>query len=239
MVILPAIDLYDKKAVRLYKGDYSNMKIYSNNPFNVALDFEGHGAKFAHIVDLEGAKDGTTPNYDIIRNIVKKTSLRVEVGGGIRNEEAIKKYLDAGVKRVIIGTKAVEDESFLLSMIDKYGDKISVGADIKDGYVATHGWIKTSEYDIDTFFCNMEKAGVSNIICTDISKDGAMSGTNIEMYSELVKKYRINITASGGISSLDDIAELKKMNIYGAIIGKAYYEKTIELKDAIGVADDN
>ena len=236
MNIFPAIDLYDKKAVRLFKGDYNQMTVYSENPIDVARDFEAKGAKFIHMVDLEGAKDGTTPNLSIVADIANKTSLFVEIGGGIRSMETVDKYLSAGVSRVILGTSAVTDEEFLKSAIEKYGEKIAVGADVKDGYIAIKGWLEKSAYTLDAFFEKMQNMGVKTIICTDISKDGAMKGTNLQMYSELSKKYSLDIVASGGVSAIDDVKALRKMELYGAIIGKAYYTGAIDLTEAIEVA---
>ena len=236
MNIFPAIDLYDKKAVRLYKGNYDEMTVYSDNPIEIAYDFEKNGAKFIHMVDLEGAKNGTTPNIEIVKEVATKTSLFVEIGGGIRNLETVEKYLNAGVSRVILGTSAVTDEDFLKEAISKYGDKIAVGADVKDGYIAIKGWIEKSEYSLDEFLSKMQKLGVKTIICTDISKDGAMRGTNLELYKELSEKYSLDIVASGGVSTIDDIKALRKMNLYGAIIGKAYYTGAIDLTEALRVA---
>ena len=236
MIIFPAIDLYDKKAVRLYRGDYSQMTVYSEDPLSVAKDFEKSGATHIHLVDLEGAKDGTTPNLDVVSEIVNKTSLFAEIGGGIRSLETIEKYLSVGVGRVILGTAAVSDESFLCRAVEKYGDRIAVGIDIKDGYVAIKGWTEKSAYTLHEFCEKSEKIGVKTIICTDISKDGAMQGTNRELYSELSERYGIDIVASGGVSSLDDIKALRKMNLYGAIIGKAYYIGAIDISSAIEVA---
>ncbi len=236
MIIFPAIDLYDKKAVRLYRGDYSQMTVYSEDPVSVAKDFEKSGATHIHLVDLEGAKDGTTPNLDVVSEIVNKTSLFAEIGGGIRNLETIEKYLSVGVGRVILGTAAVTDEGFLCRAVEKYGDRIAVGIDIKDGYVAIKGWTEKSAYTLHEFCEKSEKIGVKTIICTDISKDGAMQGTNRELYSELSERYGIDIVASGGVSSLDDIKALRRMNLYGAIIGKAYYIGAIDISSAIEVA---
>ena len=236
MKIFPAIDLYDKKAVRLFKGDYAQMTVYSENPLEVALDFEKKGAKYIHMVDLEGAKNGTTPNLEIVKSIAENTGLFVEIGGGIRSMETVKKYLDNGVSRVILGTSAVTDESFLREAVSAYGEKIAVGADVKDGYIAIKGWIEKSQYSLEEFLSKMEQIGVKTIICTDISKDGAMKGTNLELYKELNNRYSLDIIASGGVSSIDDIVALKEMNMYGAIIGKAYYTGAIDLQQAIEVA---
>ena len=236
MNIFPAIDLVDSKAVRLFKGDYDQMTVYSDNPLEVARDFESKGAKFIHLVDLEGAKDGTTPNIETVQKIAKNTNLFTEIGGGIRNIQTVEKYLNSGVDRVILGTAAVKDEAFLKETIMKFGDKIAVGIDIKDGFVAIKGWTESSGIDPYEFTEKMQNLGVKYIICTDVSKDGAMKGTNLELYRELSKKFSINITASGGVSSIKDVEELRKMDIYGAIIGKAYYVGAIDLKEAIEVA---
>lgn len=237
MIILPAIDLYDKKAVRLYKGDYTQMTVYSENPIEIARDFESKGAKYIHMVDLEGAKDGTTPNLSIVADVAQNTSLFVEIGGGIRSMETLEKYFTAGVSRAILGTSAVTDESFLRSAVEAYGERIAVGADIKDGYVAIKGWLEKSGFTTDEFFSKMCSLGVKTIICTDISKDGAMAGTNREMYRELSEKYSVNIVASGGVSSIEDVRSLSEMNLYGAIIGKAYYTGALDLKEAIELAE--
>ncbi len=236
MLILPAIDLYEKCAVRLYKGDYNEMTVYSRNPLEIAQKFEQCGATYIHMVDLEGAKNGTTPNIDVVRKIVDYTSLKVEIGGGIRNEETVKRYLDIGVDRVILGTAAVTDEEFLKSVVQKYKSSIAVGVDIKDGFVAIKGWTEKSAYSCDEFFKKLSELGVKTVICTDISKDGAMQGTNRELYKALSQKYSMDIVASGGVSSIDDIKALREMNLYGAILGKAYYIGAVDLKQAIEVA---
>lgn len=236
MNIFPAIDLYDKKAVRLYKGDYDQMTIYSERPWEIAIDFERQGAKFIHVVDLEGAKTGKTPNLEIIKKIASSTNLFLEIGGGIRDMEVVKTYLENGASRVILGTSAVNDESFLKEAILKYGEKIAVGADIKDGYIAIKGWTQKSQYSLEEFLNKMQALGVKTVICTDISKDGAMKGTNLELYSALSQKYSLDIIASGGVSSIEDVKALRKMELYGAIIGKAYYTGAIDLKEAIEVS---
>ncbi len=235
MKIFPAIDLYEGKAVRLLKGDYNALTVYSENPIEIAKDFESQGATELHTVDLEGARDGGTPNIDIIKSFVENTSLNVEVGGGIRSMDTVKAYLDAGVRRVILGTAAVTDEAFLKEAVETYGDKIAVGADIKDGVVAIKGWVEKSEYTTFDFFEKMQNIGVSTVICTDISKDGAMQGTNRGLYKELSEKFNVNIIASGGVSSLDDVKALNEMNLFGAIIGKAYYTGAIKISDALEV----
>lgn len=236
MILLPAIDLYDKKAVRLYKGDYEKMTVYSDDPVQVAREFEAAGATHIHMVDLEGAKNGDTPNIDVVAAVARETSLFVEIGGGIRSMETVEKYFGSGVRRVILGTAAVCDEAFLCKAVEKYKDGIAVGADIRDGYIAIKGWLEKSDVSADDFFEKMQKIGVDNVICTDISRDGAMKGTNLELYAELSRKYTVKITASGGVSGLDDVASLRKMELYGAIIGKAYYTGAIDLREALEVA---
>ena len=235
MYIYPAIDLYEGKAVRLYKGDYAQMTVYSENPAEVAKAFAAAGSKHIHLVDLEGAKKGVPANLDTIRSIMEAADLFVEVGGGIRNMDTIESYLSIGVNRVILGTAAVTDPAFLEAALAKYGDKIAVGVDLKDGYVAIKGWTEKSELTADAFFERMQALGVKTIICTDISRDGAMKGTNRELYKELSAKYSIDLIASGGVSTLEDVKALAAMNLHGAIIGKAYYIGAIDLKEAIEV----
>ena len=236
MILFPAIDLYEGKAVRLFKGDYAQMTVYSNNPIEIARDFEAKGAKAVHLVDLEGAKDGTTPNLNIVKQIAGETSLFTEIGGGIRNMETVRAYLENGVDRVILGTAAVNDEAFLKEAIAAYGNRIAVGVDVKDGFVAIKGWTENSAYSCFDFCQKMVDLGVEYLICTDISKDGAMQGTNRELYRELSEKFRVNITASGGVSTLDDISALRKLDLYGAIVGKAYYNGAIALEEALEAA---
>lgn len=236
MILFPAIDLFEKKAVRLYKGDYANMTVYSHNPIEIAKDFENQGCTHIHMVDLEGAKDGTTPNISIVEQVARETSLFVEIGGGIRNMETVERYLRAGVSRVILGTAAVNNEGFLRAAVAKYGDRIAVGADVKDGCIAIKGWLETSAVTLEDFLRNMEQIGVKYIICTDISRDGAMKGTNLPLYRQLSQKFQVNITASGGVSDLHDVRQLRQMDIYGAIIGKAYYTGAIDLAEALEAA---
>ena len=233
MILFPAIDLYEKKAVRLYKGDYANMTVYSESPIEIARDFEVKGCTHIHMVDLEGAKDGTTPNIAIVEQVAKETSLFVEIGGGIRSMQTVERYLEAGVSRVILGTAAVNDEAFLRAAVEKHGNRIAVGADVKDGFIAIKGWLETSAVTLEAFLEKMEAIGVENIICTDISKDGAMNGTNLELYRQLSQKFRLDITASGGVSTMEDLRQLRQMDIYGAIIGKAYYTGAIDLAEAL------
>jgi len=236
MYILPAIDLYEQKAVRLFKGDYAQMTVYSDDLPALAGDFRAQGAEWIHMVDLEGAKDGSTPNFDSVANIAKNSGLKVEIGGGIRSEETIKRYLDAGVTRVILGTAALTDWDFLTKMVQTYGEHIAVGVDCKDGLVAIKGWLEVSDVTYGDFLERLQNIGVATVICTDISKDGAMKGTNLALYEELQQRFSLNIVASGGVSSLADVEALRKLNVYGAIVGKAYYTGAIDLKKAIEVA---
>ncbi len=236
MIILPAIDLLGRKAVRLLKGDYNQVTVYSDSPLEVAEKFKSLGATHIHMVDLDGAKYGTAPNMDIVAEVAEKTGLFIEIGGGIRSMETVKKYIDAGISRVILGTAAICDEDFLKEAVKAYGEKIAVGADVKDGKIAVKGWLEQSDVTLDEFFLKMQDLGVKNIICTDISRDGAMRGTNLELYRELSAKYSLDITASGGVSSIEDVKRLREMNLYGAIIGKAYYTGTVDLEEAIEVA---
>lgn len=233
MKIFPAIDIFDGKAVRLLKGDYNQMTIYDNDPVNIVKKFQAAGAKNLHLVDLEGAKSGDTPNMDTIKRIIDNCHMFVELGGGIRSIETVEKYLAIGVNRVILGTAAVTDPDFLQTCIDRYGDKIAVGIDIKDGYVAIKGWTENSQYTAEEFFEKMKNMGVQYVICTDISKDGAMNGIDDNMYDELNRKYGINITASGGVTSIDDIRNLASHNLFAAIIGKAYYTGAIDIAEAV------
>ena len=237
MYIIPAIDLIDGKAVRLQKGDYNKVTVYSDTPAEVAESFERDGAKMLHVVDLDGAKDGTTANFDTVKEIIRRTRLSVEIGGGVRNIERVKKYIDIGVDRVIIGTAAITDPDFLKEAVKLYGEKIVVGVDVKDGYVAIKGWLEVSEVSCNDFCEHLCELGVKTVICTDISKDGMMSGTNLELYRDLSHRFGMNIIASGGVSSIDDIRALKQMNIYGAILGKALYTGAVKLTDAVSVAE--
>ena len=236
MILYPAIDLVGGKAVRLYKGDYAQMTVYSDSPLSVALDFQAAGARRMHLVDLEAAKSGVPENADTIRSIVEQPDLFVEVGGGIRTMETLDAYLQLGVDRAILGTAAVTDPAFLEAAVAKYGDKVAVGVDLKDGFVAIKGWTETSELTAEGFFAQMEAIGVKTVICTDISRDGAMGGTNRELYRQLSRKFSIDLIASGGVSSMEDITALKAMGLHGAIIGKAYYTGAIDLRAALEAA---
>ena len=236
MLIYPAIDLYEGEAVRLFKGDFAQKTVYSKDPASVALDFKKKGATHVHLVDLEGAKNGGTPNFETVCEIKKKSGLFCELGGGIRSFDVIEKYLSKGLDRVILGTAAVTEEGFVEAAVAEYGEKIAVGIDIKEGFVAVKGWMESSDVDAFDFAEKMQNIGVSTLICTDISKDGAMKGTNRELYREMSKRFSINITASGGVSSMDDVRALRTLDLYGVIIGKAYYTGDIDLEEAIEVA---
>ena len=236
MILYPAIDLVGGKAVRLFKGDYAQMTIYSDDPVSVAKDFQNAGAKRMHLVDLEAAKSGIPENAATIRAIAEQTDLFLEVGGGIRTMETLEKYLSLGVDRAILGTAAVTNPEFLEAAVKTYGEKVAVGVDLKDGYVAIKGWTETSDLTAENFLAKMEKLGVKTVICTDISRDGAMRGTNRELYKSLSEQFTIDLIASGGVSSIEDIAALKELGLHGAIIGKAYYTGAINLKEALEVA---
>ncbi len=233
MKIFPAIDIYGGKAVRLYKGDYNNMTVYSDHPEEIALKFKESGAEFLHLVDLEGARDGNTPNIETVKKIRSVTDAFIEIGGGIRSIETVNTYIGSGVNRVILGTSAVKDRDFLLTAVKEYGDKIAVGVDIKDGKAAIKGWTEKSEFDGIEFCKEMQSIGVKTIICTDISRDGAMKGTNLDLYRRLKDELSIDIIASGGVTDINDIIELSRIDVYGAIIGKAYYTGAIDIKEAV------
>ena len=233
MILLPAIDLYENKVVRLTRGDYAQLTVYNDDPVAQAGLFQEAGAQWLHTVDLEGAKDGSTPNYSVIEAICKDTSLKVEIGGGIRSLDTIQKYLDAGVERVILGTKAVTDPAFLEESLDKFGSHIAVGVDIKDGKIAIKGWLETAQDSVEDFFTKLCKLGVSTVICTDVSKDGMLAGTNVDLYRQLSQKFSLDLIASGGVSSQEDLTRLKELGLYGAILGKALYTGALDLKTAL------
>ena len=233
MLIFPAIDLVGGKAVRLYKGDYSQMTVYDDDPLNAARRFEAVGATHLHMVDLEGARDGGTPNFDTVRRVVENTDLFVEIGGGIRDMAVIERYLSAGVKRVILGTAAIADEAFTRSAIERFGAAIALGADVRDGEVAIRGWLELSGMTLDAFCDKYQRLGLKTLICTDISRDGAMQGANRALYADLQRRYHMDIVASGGVSTLEDVRALAALGLYGAIIGKACYTGDIDLKRAI------
>ena len=236
MIIFPAIDLYEGKTVRLLKGDYRQMTVYSEHPEEIGAEFAAAGATHVHLVDLEGARDGGTPNLSVVARIANETGLFTEVGGGVRDRETIERYLACGVDRVSLGTAAVQNETLLREALAAYGDKIAVGADVKDGRIAVKGWLEKTDWSLEAFARHMEALGVRTLICTDVSRDGALGGTNRELYRKLSQSCGVNITASGGVSSLEDIRALRSMGLYGAIVGKAYYTGDIRLKEAIEAA---
>ncbi|WP_194611221.1 1-(5-phosphoribosyl)-5-[(5-phosphoribosylamino)methylideneamino]imidazole-4-carboxamide isomerase [Clostridium vitabionis] len=238
MVIIPAIDLYDQKVVRLLQGDYRKMTVYSEDPAEEARKIAACGTTDLHVVDLEGARDGKTSNFDAVAAIVRASGMAVEIGGGIRDLETIRRYLDAGVARVILGTKAVTDEAFLREALAEFGSAVEVGVDAKDGKVAVSGWTKVLDVDMLDFVRHLGELGVKHVICTDISRDGAMKGTNLALYRELKALGGPEITASGGISTYENIRALKDMGIYGAIVGKAMYTGDIDLKKAIAITGE-
>lgn len=233
MQIFPAIDLRGGQVVRLYQGDYDRETVYAADPCAVARSFLAAGAKYLHVVDLDGAKDGTLANFDTIAAIVKQGGLYIEVGGGIRTEDRIRRYLDLGVGRCILGTIAVKDFAFTERMAQTYGDRIAVGVDARDGYVAVSGWKELSaERGVD--FCRrLWDAGVKTVIYTDISRDGAEAGTNLDLYRELSEIQGLDITASGGVSSIEELKELQRIGTRAAILGKALYTGRLDLKTVI------
>ena len=239
MIIIPAIDIIDGKPVRLYQGDYNKKEVVGQDVLKIAKNFEIAGAEYIHLVDLEGAKKGKLINNKIIIEVAKSVNLPIEVGGGIRTYENIKCLIDNGISRVILGTVAIENLDFVKRALDKFGDKISIGVDCKNGYLCGRGWLKESKFNYIDFSKEMEKMGVDNIILTDISRDGTLQGVNIGMLKKLNENICMNITSSGGIAKIDDIRELKNLNIYGVIIGKALYSKHINLKEAIDLCNEN
>lgn len=238
MKLFPAIDLYEGQAVRLYKGDYSQMTVYSKAPLSVARRFREAGAEFLHMVDLEGAKTGLTPNLELVRTVTAQSGLQVEIGGGIRSEAVIRQYLDAGVLRVILGTAAITQPGFVGEMVSKYGDRIAVGIDVRDGLVAIRGWTEVSDRRCFDFCRQMENLGVQTIICTDISRDGVLGGANLQLYKELSERLSLDIVASGGVSSLEDIRALRDMGLYGTILGKALYTGDLDLRRAVALVKE-
>ncbi|MBQ7192895.1 MAG: 1-(5-phosphoribosyl)-5-[Synergistaceae bacterium] len=236
MIILPAIDLFQGQAVRLLRGDYSKMTVYDTEPVNTAMKFKSEGAQWIHVVDLEGAKSGEAVNIDTIMRIREACGLRCEAGGGIRNIKTVERYVNSGIDRVILGTSAVNDEAFLLEAVKNFGERVAVGVDIKNGNVAVKGWLEDSGLDALTFCKKMQDIGVTTIISTDISRDGAMNGTNRELYAELSRTLSVNIIASGGVSSLEDVKALSSLGLYGAIVGKAYYTGAVKISEAIEAA---
>ena len=238
MILLPAIDLYEGRAVRLYQGDYRQMTVYAEHGADMAARFADAGARWVHMVDLEGAKTGETPNLPAVAEVVRRGDIHVEIGGGIRirNDDTVARYLDLGVRRVILGTAALRDRAFLERMVAKYGDAVAVGVDCRNGLVATHGWTETSETTGEEFCAVLDSLGVRTVIVTDISRDGAMRGANRALYENLNARFSMNVIASGGVSSLEDIQGLRDAGLYGAILGKAYYTGAVDLREALEAA---
>ena len=234
MQIFPAIDLRGGQVVRLCQGDYDRETVYGTDPCAQAREFISAGARYLHVVDLDGARDGTLANFDSIAAIAKQGGLTIEVGGGIRTEERVRRYLDLGVGRCILGTIAVKDFDFTARMAQTYGDQIAVGVDARDGYVAVNGWKELSREKGVDFCRRLRDAGVRTVIYTDISRDGAGRGTNLELYRELVQIEGLDITASGGVGSLEELRQLKAMNVRAAILGKALYDGRLDLRAVLG-----
>ncbi|WP_333861354.1 1-(5-phosphoribosyl)-5-[(5-phosphoribosylamino)methylideneamino]imidazole-4-carboxamide isomerase [Clostridium sp.] len=235
MIILPAIDLKGGKCVRLYKGDMNSQEVVAKDPLETALKFKSEGARYIHMVDLDGALRGNGENLDIISKVVKNVDVPIEVGGGIRNIETIDRFIKLGISRVILGTAALRDRNLVVEGVKNYGEKIAVGIDAKDGVPAADGWTTLSKTNYIDFGKEMEKIGVQTLIFTDISKDGTLEGTNVEQLLKLKNSVKCNVIASGGIKDIEDIKSLKKENVYGAIVGKAIYAKTLSLKEAIEI----
>lgn len=238
MILLPAIDLYKQQVVRLEKGDYEKMTVYSRDPLQTAKAMENMGARWLHVVDLEGAEQGQTPNFQIVCDICTQTGLSVEIGGGIRSLKTIEQYLRAGANRIILGTKAVTDPEFLKDALTEFGESIAVGADLKDGKLAIRGWKEVANIPAEDFIQELCRLKVRTLICTDISRDGMLGGTNLALYGQMAKQYDIRLIASGGVSSLEDLSQLKSMGIYGAILGKAMYAGAVDLKEALRVCGE-
>ena len=236
MEIFPAIDIRSGNVVRLTEGDYNRMTVYGSSPLDMANTFIKKGAKNLHMVDLDGAKDGTPVNFDVIKEVASLGKLFTEVGGGIRDEKRIEDYLSLGVNRVILGTVAVRNFKFVEEAVKKYGDKIAVGVDARDGKVAVSGWLETTEIDSLDFCHKIRDAGVKTVIYTDISKDGTLSGTNLEIYEKLSEIKGLDIIASGGITFEEEIKKLTDMNTYGAIVGKAVYAGRLDLERVLKIA---
>lgn len=235
MLLIPAIDLKNGEAVRLYKGDYNQKIVYSSSPDEIAKSFEEMGADYLHVVDLDGAKDAKATNLKTIKKIRDSISIPMELGGGIRNMETVDLYLnEVGVNRVILGTAAINDPKFLKAALKKYGpQRIVVGVDIKDGYVSTSGWLETSEVYYIDFLKDLESIGVKIIVCTDISKDGTLTGPSFDVYQKIKENTNLDFVVSGGVKDKEDIYKVNELGYYGCIVGKAYYEGKIDLKEVI------
>ena len=239
MIILPATDIIGGKVVRLSQGDYGKVQTYGDDPVGTARGFELAGATWLHAVDLDGAKQGAPANFEVICRIISSTGLSVEVGGGIRTLQTVKEYIQAGAARVILGTAAVKSPELLDAALSEYGDKIAVGVDARDGFVATDGWLGKTRIDGYELCCALAQKGVKTVIYTDISRDGMMCGANRDIYRRLCKIEGLDVVASGGISSTDELTELRKIGVYAAIVGKALYNGTVSLGEAIAAARGN
>lgn len=233
MIIFPAIDIKDGKCVRLTQGDYNKETVYNNSPLAVAKQWETKGAEYLHLVDLNGAKEGKSINEEIIFSIAKETNIPIQVGGGIRSLQTVKSFISAGINRVIVGTAAINDRQFLEEAVQRFGEKIAVSIDARNGYVATEGWTKTSTTKAKDLLKQLESIGVTTVVYTDIHKDGMLAGPNIEELKMINEQTNIRVIASGGITTIKDVAQVKQLNVYGAIIGKALYDGTLSLEDVL------
>lgn len=239
MIIFPAVDVLCGECVRLKKGEFNTVEKVYESPLKAAEYFESCGAKWLHTVDLDGAKTGKSQNFNYIAQVVEKTEMKVEIGGGIRNMTAAEKYINCGVSRIILGSAALSDPDFVKTAVKEYGDKVAVGIDAKNGFVSVEGWCDTSDVNYIDFAKQMEDIGVKYIIFTDISRDGMLSGPNLEALRALQEAVDVNITASGGIRDIANIKDLSAMKLYGAICGKSLYSGTLDLKEAIKVGGEN
>lgn len=232
MRIIPAIDIIEGKCVRLTKGDYATKKIYNENPLEIAKEFEDNGIEYLHLVDLDGAKSQHIVNYKILEQIAAKTNLKIDFGGGLKSDEDLRIAFDNGANQITGGSIAVKNREVFTGWINKYGgDKIILGADCINRKIATHGWLETSEVDVVDFIKQYEQIGVRNTICTDVAKDGMLQGASVDLYKEILSKSDVNLIASGGVASIDDLLELKEIGCEGTILGKAIYEGYISLKE--------
>ncbi len=235
MILYPAIDLYDGKAVRLKRGRYDDMTVYSDDPLSLARRIRDEGATHLHMVDLQGARSGETDNLNLIEKIASESGLFIELGGGIRSLETIRGYLNAGISRVILGTAAAENEELLTEALSRFGEAVAVGADLKDGFVAVRGWEQQSAWTAEEYFRHLAVLGVTTVICTDVSRDGMLQGSNHELYETLARNFPMHLIASGGVSSLDDLTALRDLGLHGAIVGKAWYTGAVTIPDALRI----
>ena len=236
MILYPAIDLFEGKAVRLRQGRYDDMTVYDRDPASLALRMRDAGATHLHMVDLEGARSGSTANLALIEKTAAASGLFIELGGGIRSMETVRRYLNCGISRAILGTAAVENERLLQEALENFGGRIAVGVDLKDGFVAVRGWEEKSSWTAEAFFAHLTELQVRTVICTDISRDGVLAGSNHALYATLTERYPIDLIASGGVSSLEDLRGLRALGMSGAILGRAYYSGAVTLEDALRAA---